>query len=336
MSRCVIVVLLLVALLASISHAKKLALPKEITSNLQPCDGTTTKKGDFCTLPLLAASPTQLPVGLGEIYCKIQKLENNYASETKLIEKYLHKNPVPVVKGPSSTGGNKRNFYVVDHHHLIVALYKSSFDADDFPTFTDVGKRFVIAQVVDDLTTNFTSASTVFWNYMFSNGFAYPRDESGKNLTITQFMTSLPPNIMTMRNDPYRALSYYDRSYGGYGKPSTNAIYFVDFVWGNFLRTYGGNDMSSKLTPFQSVLVKDAAVKNGGSYDMKSEFKVQTSLIGSAVALSKSTMAQSLPGYGEGVVDVPYCLESYEISSSQSSSTKKKVILLSDNESSDE
>ncbi|EFC36878.1 predicted protein [Naegleria gruberi] len=228
-------------------------------------------------------------------------------------------------------------------------MYSASFDKTDFPTFHSAKNRYVIAQVVNDVSNNFTSANEAFWNSMFGKGYAYPKDEYGKNLTTGMFIQQLPRDILSMRNDPYRALSYYDRSYGGYGKTDTS-IYFVDFVWGNFLREFGGPDMSAHLQPFIGIQVKNAPVTKSSvtpsgaktnSYTMKEEFKVQKSLIGAAVAISKSSAAKGLPGYMQGTVDPPYCLASYQVVSSSTTSggsstgdaseKKKKIILLSDN-----
>ncbi|KAL9648411.1 hypothetical protein ABK040_014033 [Willaertia magna] len=300
-----VVLLLLIFSFYQFSSINALSLKKESKkiklSDLQPCDDKI-KKGEKCLLKILNAHPAQIPVGLAEVYCKVKQFEFKYEDEASL-NKYLAKHTVPVVKGPSNDPKSKNAvFYVVDHHHLLVSLYLSKFSKSNFPNYYDVNARYVIAEVVNNYSNDGLDTLS-FWRKMVEKGFAYTKDERGLNLTLPNFITTLPSTITKLKNDPYRSLSGFDRYYGGYAKDAS--VFFVDFIWANFLREQGSGTFSPVLNGFYSTLVQNADV-NGA---VKVEFEKQRSVTQYAVKLSESSIAKGLPGYGQGEADIPDCFD---------------------------
>src|SRR5476651_2738454 len=59
--------------------------------------------------------PTQITVGMREVQEKRRHLRKRPDAK---IGKYLGNHMIPVIKGP------KDRFYVIDHHHLSLALHK--------------------------------------------------------------------------------------------------------------------------------------------------------------------------------------------------------------------
>ena len=190
------ILLLLAAGFANTSHAAG------NFSDLSDCTPTTDLNTP-CTVNVENLRPTQFSVGMIVVKQKEVKIK---AKSTKKYQKYLVANPVPVVVG------NGGQFYMVDKHHMVRAVY-------------DIGNTVVVAQVIKDL--NNLSGSD-FWAEMTTEGLYYDRDENDQ----VQPYTALPAYIQDMADDPYRSISGAVRDAGGY-QNLTSPLY-LEFLWAHF------------------------------------------------------------------------------------------------------
>ncbi|MGD2112995.1 MAG: ParB-like protein, partial [Gammaproteobacteria bacterium] len=72
--------------------------------------------GDFYKLRVKDLSPTQFAVGKAEVAVRAGRMRKKYRKDPGRLHDYLRVRPVPVVVRGTS-------FYLVDHHHLVRALY---------------------------------------------------------------------------------------------------------------------------------------------------------------------------------------------------------------------
>ena len=82
------------------------------------------------TVAITDLRPTQITVGMREVMAKRKRWRD---TGTKKGDKFLGKHMIPVVRGP------KRRNYVIDHHHLALALH-------------DEGVKQVAVTVIADLS----------------------------------------------------------------------------------------------------------------------------------------------------------------------------------------
>src|SRR5271165_6785097 len=82
------------------------------------------------TVPIERLRPTQITVGMYEVRDKRKRLRNR---ESKKISRFLGDHLIPVILGP------KKRHYIIDHHHLALALLS-------------LGIRSVLVTVVADLS----------------------------------------------------------------------------------------------------------------------------------------------------------------------------------------
>ncbi len=148
--------------------------------------------------------PTQITVGMREVRAKRQDWR---ARKVEDFERFLAAHMVPVVLGP---GGAR---YLIDHHHLALALFKE-------------GVASVFVSTVADLSK---ADPDGFWNLMDFHGWTHPFDEKGRRRDYS----ALPKSIAQMKDDPYRALAGELRKIGGFAKDSTP---YSEFVWADFFR----------------------------------------------------------------------------------------------------
>ena len=148
--------------------------------------------------------PTQITVGSAEVLIK----RNQWAQlKRKARESTLATHWFPGVKGP---GGR---FFIVDHHHLGVALHEEKIES-------------VWVMQLDDLSA---VEGENFWRLMEFHRWAHPYDENGKR----RGYDAIPSKIAKLRNDPYRSLAGFVRNAGGYAK---DAAPFAEFLWADFFR----------------------------------------------------------------------------------------------------
>ena len=154
--------------------------------------------------PVLDLRPTQMTVGMREVELKRKSWRDR---DPKTLETFLGSHMVPVIVGP----GKER--YLIDHHHLALALFHE-------------GVESVFVTVVADFHK---LDSVSFWNMMDYHGWTHPFDSKGRRCDYSD----LPKTIKGLKDDPYRALAGELRAIGGFAKDSTP---YSEFVWADFLR----------------------------------------------------------------------------------------------------
>src|SRR5579862_1249596 len=148
--------------------------------------------------------PTQITVGMREVEAKRKSWRDH--PERKRPD-FLGKHLIPVIWGP------KEEYYVIDHHHLVLALHQE-------------GVKKIATTVVADLRRLPRDA---FWVFLDNRGWLHPFDEKGRRRKYDE----LPKRIMGLIDDPYRSLAGELRRSGGFAKDTTP---FSEFLWADFLR----------------------------------------------------------------------------------------------------
>ena len=148
--------------------------------------------------------PTQLTVGLREVARKRHEWRGHAKKDGAL---YLGKHMIPVVVGP------KDRIYLIDHHHLVRALY-------------DEGVSDILVSIVADLSK---LEKPAFWTYMDKRSWLHPYDAEG----IRRPYEAIPKSVSDLSDDPYRSLAGEVRMRGGYAKVATP---FFEFMWADYFR----------------------------------------------------------------------------------------------------
>lgn len=171
---------------------------------------------------LAALRPTQAAVGMHEVQHKRQEWRALKKSERKaLIESHWF----PSVLGP----GNR--YFIVDHHHLGMALHLE-------------GQPQVQVTVLRDLS--WLDLDT-FWRTMEFSQLAHPYGADGRRMAFSK----LPKSIDQLKDDPYRSLAGLLRQQGGYAKVD---VPFSEFLWADYLRQHFKKSEVQDLT--KPVLAK--------------------------------------------------------------------------------
>jgi hypothetical protein len=155
-------------------------------------------------IPIVDLRPTQMTVGMREVKEKRDHLRKHVA---KKIGKYLGSHMIPVVLGP------KQRHYIIDHHHLALALHKE-------------GLERVLVSVVANLSALEPDA---FWIVLDHHAWVHPYDANGRRHPVAD----IPRSITRMADDPFRSLAGELRRAGGFAKDITP---FSEFLWADFLR----------------------------------------------------------------------------------------------------
>ncbi len=148
--------------------------------------------------------PTQITVGMREVKAK-RKSWRDHPDRKKA--DFLGKHLIPVVWGP------KDEYYVIDHHHLTLALHQE-------------GVKFIATTVVADLRRLPRAA---FWVVLDNRGWLHPFDARGRRRSYDD----VPKRLSGLLDDPYRSLAGELRRSGGFAKDTTP---FSEFLWADFLR----------------------------------------------------------------------------------------------------
>ena len=154
--------------------------------------------------PILSLRPTQISVGMQEVRRKRDEWRSKTSTD---LAKFLQSHMVPTVLGPRGA------HYLIDHHHLALALHEEGVDS-------------VFVTVVADLSR---LPDGPFWNMLDFHGWAHPYDGKGRRRPFSD----LPKRVTGMQDDPYRALAGALRANGGFAKDSTP---FAEFLWADFFR----------------------------------------------------------------------------------------------------
>jgi len=175
--------------------------------------------------------PTQITVGMREVSEKRKRWRE---MKTKKGEKFLGNHMIPVILGP------KDRHYVIDHHHLALALYKE-------------GVKDVLVAVVSNLSMLEADA---FWIVLDSRNWMHPFNDEGRRCSYTD----IPKSVNKLKDDPFRSLAGELRRAGGFAKDTT---VFSEFLWADFLR----RRIKRKLVENDFDLALEAALKLAKSQD---------------------------------------------------------------------
>ena len=156
------------------------------------------------TVAILDLRPTQITVGMREVETKRTKWRLEEDGKRGAI---LGRHLIPVIQGP------KDRFYVIDHHHLCLALHLE-------------GEKEIAISIVANLSKLEKDA---FFVFLDNRSWMHPFDDSG----VRRGYRDLPKSATGLIDDPFRSLAGALRQAGGYSKETTP---FSEFLWADFLR----------------------------------------------------------------------------------------------------
>ncbi|HUO91303.1 MAG TPA: ParB-like protein [Rhizomicrobium sp.] len=148
--------------------------------------------------------PTQITVGRREVEIKRKAWRDKSRKKEK---EFLGRHLIPVVEGP------KGRFYLIDHHHLALALHEEGVRDVQIVVFGD------LSMVDEDL----------FWPTMSAHNWTHPFDDKGRRRDYKM----IPKHLRDLIDDPYRSLAGELRRMGAFSKESEA---FSEFQWADFLR----------------------------------------------------------------------------------------------------
>ena len=245
-------------------------MSKSICDDEFPWCTPKAKTGEFYKLRIDDLSPTQFAAGRAEVLMKAGRYRKKYKKDPQLLHDYLRIRPVPVII-------HEDKFYLVDHHHLVRALYEA---------FHSELKKDTCVYV--EVLQNWSSLAHVhFWRAMFERNWVYLFDNAGGG---PQQPEQLPKHIKDLTWDPYRSLALIVRNQHGYLK---NDAPFSEFKWANFFRTriIPENDLLAGKLTFDEIACK---VDKDGNMTLSDDFK---EIIDECMFLAASEEARGLPGY---------------------------------------
>jgi hypothetical protein len=156
------------------------------------------------TVPIADLRPTQITVGMREVEAKQKSWQQQ--EEDKKAE-FLGRHMIPVIRGP------KDRLYVLDHHHLSLALHNE-------------GVEEVLVSALVDLRM---LSKDEFWVYLDNRAWVHPYDASGRRRDFAD----IPKKIGGLKDDPFRSIAGELRRGGGFAKDTTP---FSEFLWADFMR----------------------------------------------------------------------------------------------------
>jgi hypothetical protein len=148
--------------------------------------------------------PTQITVGMREVKAKRERWKTLGGKKRG---EFLGKHTIPVILGP------KDRPYVIDHHHLSLALHEE-------------GVKDILVTVVANLSKLDTDA---FWVVLDNRSWMHPFDDQGRR----RGYDALPKTVSKLVDDPFRSVAGELRRAGGFAKDTTP---FSEFLWADFLR----------------------------------------------------------------------------------------------------
>lgn len=163
-----------------------------------------TRNPSLARAPLKGLRPTQFSVGYAEVEEKAREWARLGKKERKM---QLEHHVFPAVLGPG------KDYYIVDHHHLGIALL-------------DEGIEEVFVTTLDDMSW---LEPPVFWRTMEFRAWSHPYDNRGKRRDYAD----IPRRLSQLKDDPYRSLAGMVRNAGGFAKDQAP---FVEFLWADFFR----------------------------------------------------------------------------------------------------
>jgi hypothetical protein len=166
-----------------------------------------------------------MTVGLAEVAIKRREWA---ALDKKERREALQQQVFPAVLGL------KRRYFIIDHHHLGLALIEERV-------------HHVWIAVQDDLSW---LTPDVFWRVMEFRAWAHPFDARGQRHDCRE----IPRHLTQLHDDPYRSLANRVHEAGGYAK---TAAPYAEFLWADFFRAH----MSAGKVRRRSPLVVRTGVK---------------------------------------------------------------------------
>ena len=153
-------------------------------------------------VPIESLRPTQITVGMREVEEKRKRLRKQ---KPQKIGSFIGRHMIPVVLGP------KKHHYIIDHHHLSLALHKE-------------GLRDVLVTVVLDLSALDPDA---FWTVLDHKSLVYPFDAQGRRRNFAD----IPKTVMQLKDDPFRSLAGELRRAGGFAKTPPRSASFCGRIF---------------------------------------------------------------------------------------------------------
>jgi hypothetical protein len=158
------------------------------------------------SIELSRLRPTQLTVGMLEVKHKRRRLRELEKRPGELVD-FILETPIRVVLGPAG------KVYVIDHHHLGLALLKEDFQS----------APMVVEADLSHLPTH------CFWQRMRTDNFLHLVNAKG----IPKPHRNPPKDLECLKDDPYRSLAGFVRAAGGYSKSD---VLYAEFQWADFFR----------------------------------------------------------------------------------------------------
>lgn len=158
--------------------------------------------------------PTQITVGMREVTARQKYWQRQ---DPKTMADFLGRHMIPVIRGP------KDRLYVLDHHHLSLALHNT-------------GVEQVLVSYVVDLRT---LSKDEFWVYLDNRAWVHPYDASGRRRDFAD----IPRKISGLKDDPFRSVAGELRRMGGFAKDTTP---FSEFLWADFMRRRLDHELVAK------------------------------------------------------------------------------------------
>lgn len=150
--------------------------------------------------------PTQIAVGEIEVEHKRREWAPLSKQQRR---KRLDSHVFPAVLGPMDVP------YIVDHHHLGLALQREDVDE-------------IWISVLDELSW---LNKTTFWRTMEFRAWTHPYDARG----MRQDYDLIPRRLADLQDDPHRSLAALVRDAGGFAK---SPVPFAEFLWADFFRAH--------------------------------------------------------------------------------------------------
>jgi hypothetical protein len=164
----------------------------------------TVREPMLHTIPVADLRPTQMTVGMREVEAKQKSWQQ---LDPKKRAQFLGRHMIPVIHGP------KDRFYIVDHHHLSLALHNEGV------------KELQVSPLADLRALS----KEEFWVHADNRCWVHPYDASGRRRDFDD----IPKSITGLKDDPFRSIAGELRRMGGFAKDTTP---FSEFLWADFMR----------------------------------------------------------------------------------------------------
>ncbi|MGB5406496.1 MAG: ParB-like protein [Thiogranum sp.] len=246
-------------------------MSKLICKSKYPMCPKDAQPGGIHQLRIGDLSPTQFAVGKAEVDIKSMRMRHKHKHNPQKLHDYLVVRPVPVVV-------RKNKFYLVDHHHLVRALYEALHD--------ELGNQIcVLVEVVWNASA--VENDVYFWKTMYERNWVYLYERDGGG---PQPPKRLPKKIEDMQYDAYRSLAWIVRSKQGYIK---NTVPFSEFKWADFFRkrVLEDKDVLAGKSSFDDFAF---SVDEEGRLHLTADGE---EVVEEAMSLVRSSEARGLPGF---------------------------------------